>query len=51
MKPVFDQAKRNPRRVVYAEGESRRVLSGSERTGRGYCASILIGRGVLYHCA
>jgi malate dehydrogenase (oxaloacetate-decarboxylating)(NADP+) len=26
MKPVFEQAKRNPKRVVYAEGEDDRVL-------------------------
>ncbi|MDP7602029.1 MAG: malic enzyme-like NAD(P)-binding protein, partial [Rhodospirillales bacterium] len=26
MKPVFDQARENPKRVVYADGESQRVL-------------------------
>ncbi|MFX7329087.1 phosphate acyltransferase, partial [Acinetobacter baumannii] len=27
MKPVFAEAKRNPKRIIYAEGEDERVLS------------------------
>ena len=45
MKPVFDQAKRNPRRVVYAEGESRRVLRAVQNAlDEGIVRPILIGR-------
>jgi malate dehydrogenase (oxaloacetate-decarboxylating)(NADP+) len=45
MKPVFDRAKRDPRRVVYAEGEDERVLRAvqtiiAERLAK----PILIGR-------
>ena len=45
MKPLFDQAKRNPRRVVYAEGESRRVLRAVQNAlDEGIVRPILIGR-------
>ena len=45
MKPLFDQAKRNPRRVVYAEGRSRRVLRAVQNAlDEGIVRPILIGR-------
>ncbi len=45
MKPVFDSAKRNPRRLVYAEGESRRVLRATQVVvDEGLAEPILIGR-------
>jgi malate dehydrogenase (oxaloacetate-decarboxylating)(NADP+) len=45
MKPIFDRARRDPRRIVYAEGEDERVLRAAqtvvdERIGQ----PILIGR-------
>ncbi len=45
MKPIFDRARRDPRRIVYAEGEDERVLRAvqtviDERVG----LPILIGR-------
>ena len=30
MKPVFEQAKRSPKRIVYAEGEDERVPRGAD---------------------
>ena len=45
MKPVFDNAKRDPKRVVYAEGESRRVLRAVQSAvDEGIVRPILIGR-------
>ncbi len=45
MKPVFDSAKRRPRRLVYAEGESRRVLRAVQVVvDEGLAEPILIGR-------
>ena len=45
MKPVFDSAKRRPRRLVYAEGESRRVLRATQVVVDERLAEpILIGR-------
>ena len=45
MKPVFSQAKRNPKRIVFAEGEDERVLRAiTGRPRRGICRPILIGR-------
>ena len=45
MKPLFDKAKRDPRRVVYAEGESRRVLRAIQSAvDEGIVRPILIGR-------
>jgi len=45
MKPVFDSAKRHPRRLVYAEGESRRVLRATQVVVDERLAEpILIGR-------
>ncbi len=45
MKPVFDSAKRHPRRLVYAEGESRRVLRATQVVvDEGLAEPILIGR-------
>ena len=45
MKPVFDQAGRDPRRVVYAEGEDERVLRAAQAVvDDGLARPILIGR-------
>jgi malate dehydrogenase (oxaloacetate-decarboxylating)(NADP+) len=45
MKPVFDRAKRNPKRVVYAEGEDERVLRAVQTALHdGLAEAILIGR-------
>ena len=45
MKPVFDQAKSNPRKIVYAEGESLRVLRAVQSClDEGLVKPILIGR-------
>ncbi|MFC5302390.1 NADP-dependent malic enzyme [Azospira restricta] len=45
MKPVFSQAKRNPKRVVFAEGEDERVLRAIQvATDEGICRPIVIGR-------
>jgi malate dehydrogenase (oxaloacetate-decarboxylating)(NADP+) len=45
MKPVFDQAKSNPKKIVYAEGESQRVLRAVQScVDEGIVKPILIGR-------
>ena len=45
MKPVFDQAKTQPKKVVYAEGESQRVLRAVQNcVDEGIVYPILIGR-------
>jgi malate dehydrogenase (oxaloacetate-decarboxylating)(NADP+) len=45
MKPVFDKARRNPRRVVYAEGEDERVLRAVQVViDEKLAAPILVGR-------
>jgi malate dehydrogenase (oxaloacetate-decarboxylating)(NADP+) len=45
MKPVFDQAKILPKKVVYAEGESQRVLRAVQNcVDEGIVRPILIGR-------
>ena len=45
MKPLFDRARRNPKRVVYAEGESRRVLRAVQTVvDEGLAHPILVGR-------
>src|SRR5262249_10170897 len=45
MKPVFDLARRNPRRVVYAEGENRNVLRAVQTVvDEKLARPILIGR-------
>ena len=45
MKPVFDGAKRRPGRLVYAEGESHRVLRATQIVcDEGLAKPILIGR-------
>jgi len=45
MKPLFDRARRNPKRVVYAEGESRRVLRAVQSVvDEGMAQPILVGR-------
>lgn len=45
MKPVFEQAKRNPKRIVYAEGEEERVLRAVQIViDDGLAQPILIGR-------
>ncbi|WP_019917375.1 NADP-dependent malic enzyme [Methyloversatilis discipulorum] len=45
MKPVFAEAKRNPKRIIYAEGEDERVLSAVRNVvDEGMARPILIGR-------
>ncbi|HHZ76221.1 MAG TPA: NADP-dependent malic enzyme [Rhodospirillales bacterium] len=45
MKPVFERAISNPKRVVYAEGESRRVLRAVQTAvDEGIVKPILVGR-------
>jgi malate dehydrogenase (oxaloacetate-decarboxylating)(NADP+) len=45
MNPVFDQAKQDPKRVVYAEGEERNVLQAVQQVvDEGIARPILIGR-------
>ena len=45
MKPIFDQAKQGPKRVVYAEGEEPRVLQTMQQVvEEGMARPILIGR-------
>jgi malate dehydrogenase (oxaloacetate-decarboxylating)(NADP+) len=45
MKPVFAEAKRNPKRIIYAEGEEERVLSAVRYVvDEGMARPILIGR-------
>ena len=45
MKPVFDCARRSPKRVVYAEGEDERVLRAVQAVlQEGLAKPILIGR-------
>ncbi|MFO1142057.1 MAG: NADP-dependent malic enzyme [Amaricoccus sp.] len=44
MKPVFDQAERDPKRVVYAEGEVDRVLYAAQQAlSLGIAQPILVG--------
>jgi malate dehydrogenase (oxaloacetate-decarboxylating)(NADP+) len=51
MKPVFDAAKRNPKRVVYAEGEEAVVLRAVQSVvDNGLAYPILVGRpAVIQH--
>jgi len=45
MKPVFDVAKKNPKRLVYAEGEDERVLHAVQVVvDEGLAQPILVGR-------
>jgi len=45
MKPVFAQAKRDPKRIVFAEGEDERVLRAIQvAIDEGVCRPLLIGR-------
>jgi malate dehydrogenase (oxaloacetate-decarboxylating)(NADP+) len=45
MRPVFSQAKRNPKRIVFAEGEDERVLRAIQvALDEGICRPMLIGR-------
>ncbi len=45
MKPIFIQAKANPKRLVYAEGEERRVLQAAQEViDEGVAYPILVGR-------
>ncbi|MEM7258750.1 MAG: phosphate acyltransferase, partial [Pseudomonadota bacterium] len=45
MKPVFAKAMSNPQKVVFAEGESRRVINAVQvLVDDGICQPILIGR-------
>lgn len=45
MQPIFERAKRNPKRVVFAEGESRRVLLATQvLVDEELAKVILVGR-------
>lgn len=45
MKPIFAQAKADPRRVIYAEGEDERILRAAQAAiEEGIAEPILIGR-------
>ena len=45
MNPVFDQAKQDPKRIVYAEGEERNILSAAQQVvDEGMARPVLIGR-------
>jgi malate dehydrogenase (oxaloacetate-decarboxylating)(NADP+) len=45
MKPIFERAKRHPKRLVYTEGESRRVLRAVQIVvDEGLARPVLIGR-------
>ena len=45
MKPVFQAAKRAPKRIIFAEGESERVMRAVQTVvDEGLCRPILIGR-------
>ncbi len=45
MRPVFDRARQDPRRVIYAEGEDERVLQAVQQVvDVGLAKPILIGR-------
>jgi malate dehydrogenase (oxaloacetate-decarboxylating)(NADP+) len=45
MKPLFEQARRDPRRIVYAEGEDERVLRAVQAVvDEGLARPILVGR-------
>jgi malate dehydrogenase (oxaloacetate-decarboxylating)(NADP+) len=45
MEPIFERAKEQPRRLVYAEGEERRVLQAAQQViDEGLAFPILIGR-------
>jgi len=44
MKPVFEMAKNNPKRIVFAEGESRRVINAVQiLVDDGICKPVLLG--------
>jgi malate dehydrogenase (oxaloacetate-decarboxylating)(NADP+) len=45
MRPLFEKAKRAPKRLVYAEGEERRVLQAAQQVvDEGIAVPILVGR-------
>lgn len=45
MRPIFDQAKSDPKRIVFAEGEEERVLHAAQAVlDEGLAKPILIGR-------
>ena len=45
MKPVFEQAQKDPQRVILAEGESSRVLNAVQiLVDDGICTPVLLGR-------
>ena len=45
MKPIIDKARQSPKRLVYAEGEERRVLQAAQQViDDGIARPILIGR-------
>ncbi len=50
MKPIFDAAKKNPKRVVFAEGEESQILQAVQvAVDDAMCQPILIGRPDVIH--
>jgi malate dehydrogenase (oxaloacetate-decarboxylating)(NADP+) len=50
MKPIFAMAKHYPKRLVYAEGEDRRVLQAAQQIlDEGIALPILVGRPHIIH--
>ena len=48
MKPVFDRARRDPRRIVFAEGEEERILRAVQTIiDEGLAKPIIIGRATV----
>ena len=45
MRPIFEKARRDPKRLVYAEGEERKVLQAAQQVSdEGIAYPLLIGR-------
>ncbi len=50
MRPLFEKARKNPKRLVYAEGEGRRVLQAAQQVADdGIAQPILVGRPDVIH--
>jgi malate dehydrogenase (oxaloacetate-decarboxylating)(NADP+) len=50
MKPIFAMAKHYPKRLIYAEGEDRRVLQATQQIlDEGIARPILVGRPPIIH--
>jgi malate dehydrogenase (oxaloacetate-decarboxylating)(NADP+) len=50
MRPMFEKARKSPKRLVYAEGEGRRVLQAAQQVADdGIAFPILVGRADVIH--